>query len=146
MQLNIELIPAKDSDYEILKNIHHITLKSHISKIWGWDEEFQNNYFKENFDEKNIQLIYQTGRVAGYLQSWQSQRKIALVNLLVLPQYQNLGIGTEIIKNLQEEAEKDFKQLELGVFKVNTSAKRLYERLGFKIFDESKTHFLMRYS
>ncbi len=141
-----KLVPAKENDYEILKSIHHVTLKSHVSKIWGWDEEFQNDYFKENFDPINIQLIYHNENIAGYLHSWQTPSKIALVNILILPEYQNFGIGSEIIKNLQKEVQEDSKSLELGVFKINTSAKKLYERLGFKTFEKTDTHFLMRYN
>jgi len=139
------LKPANESDYEILKDIHHTTMEQHVSKIWGWDKEFQDRYYRENFNPQNIQLIYSDKNLTGYLQSWESENKISLVNILILPDYQKYGLGTSIIKSLQNLAIKKSKPLELGVFKINTNAKRLYEKLGFEVFEETKTHFLMRY-
>lgn len=45
------------SDYEFLKNVHHISLREHISKIWGWDESKQDAFFKEEFESGLIQII-----------------------------------------------------------------------------------------
>jgi RimJ/RimL family protein N-acetyltransferase len=35
--------------------------------------------------------------------------------------------------------------VELGVFKINVRARRLYERLGFTVVGETETHHRMRW-
>lgn len=73
MQFTIELKQANESEYEILKNIHHISMKKHVSQIWGWNEDFQNKFFKDNFDSNNIQIIKRDDKIAGYLDCWESE-------------------------------------------------------------------------
>ena len=49
-----------------------------------------------------------------------------------------------VIGELLAEADERNVQVELRVLKVNP-AKSLYERLGFAVFDETETHYRMRW-
>lgn len=134
------------ADYEFLKNVHHRTLKEYVSKIWGWEETAQDEFFARDFESGQIQIIKSSSISVGYLQLNEQKSEIHIVNILILPEFQNRGLGTQIIKNLVVKARNSGKTLKLGVFKVNTRAKSLYESLGFKTYDESETHYLMRIS
>ena len=60
----------------------------------------------------------------------------------MLPAYQGRGIGTALIMALVTEANQQRVPLTLQVLKVNP-ARRLYERLGFVVRDETAMHWPM---
>lgn len=140
------LINAQPKDFEFLKNVHHTTLKEHITKIWGWDKTQQDQIFKQEFESGNIQVVSFAQKNIGYLQLKIEMDSIHLINILILSEFQGQGLGTEIMHDLIAKSKTENVTLKLGVFKINTGAKRLYEKLGFKTYSESDTHFYMRYN
>lgn len=83
------------------------------------------------------------GETAGYFSLGPSEGAMELDSLFVLPRFQNRGIGTQIVRYCQQQAEDT---LFLYVFKENTGALRLYKRLGFCIVREvRKTAYVMEY-
>ena len=58
----------------------------------------------------------------------------------ILPDYQGTGIGTKILKTVLEENEGV--RIYLKTYRENP-ARNLYLRVGFKKYDETKTHWLM---
>ena len=62
-------------------------------------------------------------------------------NICIKPEYQNKGIGTAVLKEIMFENKG--KSIRLQAFKINEKAIRLYERIGFKKVDETKTHYVM---
>ncbi len=62
--------------------------------------------------------------------------------LIITPEMQKQGLGTEIVRKLQAESERSGKPLKLSVLKVNP-AKELYARLGFQIYDENESIYKM---
>lgn len=140
-----KLKKSSQSDYEFLRNVHHVTLKEHIEKIWGWSEPLQDDFFKQEFDSNLIQIIQVAKNNVGYLLLNENKESVYVVELLILPEFQNRGLGTQILKDLIAQTEQMNQSLELAVFKVNTRAKDLYLDLGFVIKDQSDTHYLMEY-
>ena len=138
-----ELAKANLSDYGFLKNVHHITLKAHVSNIWGWDEGTQDAFFKEDFESGHIQVIRALDQPVGYLQLNEEVSVIFIINILILPEFQNQKLGSTIIKGLISKARAKGVPLKLGVFKVNPRAKNLYESLGFQVYAENETHYMM---
>ena len=62
-------------------------------------------------------------------------------NICIKPKYQNKGIGTAVLKEIMFENKG--KNIKLQAFKINEKAIKLYERIGFKKIDETKTHYVM---
>ena len=96
--------------------------------------------------EKNLPhftRIFSDGSLAGYYCLMSSGEKIELDSLFVLPEFQNRGIGTHILKKCQKETPSI---LFLYVFQKNTRALALYKRLGFQIVKETGTsRYIMEY-
>ena len=61
----------------------------------------------------------------------------------ILPEYQNRGVGSAVIRDVLAQAQAEGLSVGLQVLKVNP-ARRLYERLGFSLVGETATHYLMR--
>jgi ribosomal protein S18 acetylase RimI-like enzyme len=72
-----------------------------------------------------------------------SERGIHLLDIAILPEFQNRGIGTTLLQRLAEECDREGKALTDYVDKGNERAMRLYERMGFRIKEEIPTHFKM---
>lgn len=75
----------------------------------------------------------------GWLTRWGDVAEIS--DLFIAPPYRNFGAGTALIRHLAEIGElHGAKWLEIGVDEGNSSAKRLYERLGFVAYHIVPAH------
>ena len=69
---------------------------------------------------------------------------IYLDDLSVTKQYRNNGIGTKLISNAEAYAtEINIHTICFHVEKTNIAAFRLYERLGYEIYEEQGSRYLM---
>ena len=70
--------------------------------------------------------------------------QVELHTLCIAPEYQSQGIGTYITRRLVSDAQTSGRNVVLSVLKANERARKLYERLGFVIVNESTYHHRMR--
>ena len=139
--MNLRL--AKAYELSILFDIHHTVFRSHIEKLWGWDEDWQRLNFVTEFANTVTYVIEIEGKVAGYLQLLDEENRMYVQNLAVSPTFQGQGIGTQLLKDLQLRAKNQNMSVSLGVFQTNKRAKSLYEQLGFRKVNETRTHIEM---
>jgi ribosomal protein S18 acetylase RimI-like enzyme len=79
----------------------------------------------------------------GWLQTATHDDELFIAQLFVDRLFQHRGIGTELVKRLIEEAECADQSVRLEVVKINP-ARRLYERLGFRVTHEDGRKFHMK--
>ncbi|MDQ2793733.1 MAG: GNAT family N-acetyltransferase, partial [Bacteroidota bacterium] len=108
-------------------------LGPYIAQVWGWDDAFQQTYHSEHFSPNNATLLLHQERVIGFLEKTEKLDSLFIQNLLIVPDFQNKGIGTSLLKQLIEETRKPKKAVTLNVLKVNTRAFSLYQSLGFTV-------------
>jgi len=137
--MRIDFRQITNNDLEFLWKLHNLALKDYVAQTWDWDEDWQRLDFTEKFNPADGKIIVVVGVDAGFWRTIERETETLLVSIRILPEFQNRGVGTKIIKNLLNESKNPVR---LQVLKVNP-AHRLYERLGFKIFDETETHFKM---
>ena len=70
------------------------------------------------------------------------EREDRYIDLAVLPEYQNLEIGTRIIKDLIAESAKAGLPARMHVLKTNRAI-RLYERFGFVVTGEDEINYIL---
>lgn len=138
--MKIEFRPIKLTDFDFLWRLHNEALKDYVAQTWGWNEDWQRENFVKGFNPGVGEIIVVGSEDAGFLWVIEKENEVLLASIRLLPAYQNKGIGSAIIKNLLEKSEKTVR---LQVLKVNP-ARSLYERLGFKICEETETHFVMK--
>ena len=143
MQITFRQIKIKD--FEFLWQMHNAALKNFIAATWGWNEALQRRFFTESFSMEKGKIIVADGKDAGFIWTSEKESEITLVSIRLLPEFQNRGIGTKLIKDLIDESETKNKPVGLQVLKVNP-ARNLYEKLGFRVVAETETHFRMRHS
>jgi GNAT superfamily N-acetyltransferase len=70
--------------------------------------------------------------------------EIRCIDLALLPEYRNAGIGISLIQQLQDYAERAGKPLRLQVIRFSRAV-NLFERSGFVRTSETGTHFQMEW-
>ena len=138
------LRPASEEDFHFLYDLKVACLKEYVTATYGWDEAYQRRLFAKRFDPSAMQIIVVDDRDVGQLSVEDSADELYIAGVYLLPAWQNQGLGTTVIENVLSTAAAREKGVHLQVLRVNP-ALRLYERLGFTIFEETDTHFKMRW-
>lgn len=133
----------KDFDYTFRVKVN--STKQLVEKIWGWDYDVQLNYHKNQFDHKNIKIILKDQQEVGYISILSDTGICFIENIIIDKPYQGENIGTNVLIDTIEFGLENNKSIELQVLKINLQAKRLYEKLNFRIFAETELHYKMRY-
>jgi len=134
---------ATPADVDLLYAIHSMAMRSYVIATWGnWDDAWQTAYFSDHFPPDR-QVIEVGGEAAGFLDLERRDDCYFVANVELSPQHQRHGTGTALLGQVIERAASEGLPVALQVLKVNP-ARRLYERLGFRLTGETDTHFLMR--
>ena len=135
---------ATQGDREWLYELKRVTMGGYVSETYGWDESFQRHRFEESFRPAAIRIVQVDGQDAGMLDAAEETDRFVLNRIELLPAFQRRGFGGRIIQSLIEESRRTLKPVELQVLRVNP-AKGLYERLGFTAYEETRTHYKMKF-
>jgi ribosomal protein S18 acetylase RimI-like enzyme len=141
--LNITLRTATEQDSEFVFLIKKAALGEYIAQTWGWDEQFQREFHKNDYDPAQIQIIVESGQDVGWMLVSEGDMEFQLQEIYIDPDHQRRGIGSVLIRLLLKKAEGKSKPVTLAVLKVNLRARDLYERLEFRVVAETDTHYIM---
>ncbi|MEO6567772.1 MAG: N-acetyltransferase, partial [Opitutaceae bacterium] len=139
---------ASESDYAWLWQLKRLTMRTYVEAMWGgWDDAAQEDFFRRNFLPATIRVIVVDGQDVGLLHVERETEALFLANLQILPEFQNRGLGSAVVRRVIEEAHAmGLGVVRLQVLKSNQPARRLYERLGFELTQEGSMHDQMRLS
>ncbi|GAB4271477.1 MAG: GNAT family N-acetyltransferase [Candidatus Promineifilaceae bacterium] len=140
------LRPASAKDYDYLFALHKATIRPYVEAIWGWVDEWQEEYFRKKFNPSNQKIIQINGKDIGVVVVEDRGSYLYLALIEITPAYQGQGIGTAVIHNLQQRARQEKRPLRLHVLKSNLRARQLYEQLGFVISNEEPIRWEMTFS
>ena len=136
----ISLRPATAADSEFLLQAYTTTRQDEMAS-WGWNSAQQAAFVRMQFDARQRGYMAQYPQAkscvicvgespAGSIIISRGQDEIRLVDITVLPEFRNRGVGGHLIEGLIDEASRAGRALRLTVLQ-NNRAKRLYERVGF---------------
>lgn len=134
-----------ESDSEYVYSLKKLTLKPYVEQIWGWDEKWNKQYFRKTFNPDIYQIIIYQNEAIGCIAFKEDDKLIEIENIEIDPRYQNLGIGSYQINQIKQKRSSQKKPIILQVFKINQKAIKFYIKHGFYQYDESETHFKMRF-
>lgn len=132
-------------DFDFLFNLKKENFKWYVDKIWGWNDEDQKERLKKDLEEHlhHKKIIIVDDKPIGIFVTHITENGDSFINeISILKEYQHKGIGRSILEKQLEENHKNGIRTILQVFKDNP-AKVLYEKLGFKIYGETDTHYQM---
>ena len=142
----ITLRDAASDDLEFLFSLLRVALGPYVVQTFGpWDDAEQRARFFAATDPAMHRIVEQDGRPVGCLAVRRLPDEVRLNRVLLLPEVQSRGIGTQLVREVLAQARAAGLPVRLRVFRVNP-ARRLYERLGFVVTAETDTHFLMEHA
>ena len=150
----VELRPPIREDEAFLYQLYCSTREEEVS-AWGLEAaqldmllklQFtaQRRHFDIAFPESDVKIIVVGGEPAGRIITFRSELEIRLVDIALLPDYRNGGIGARLIGELLDEGARTIRPVTLHVEKHNRAA-RLYLRLGFSVTGDIGTHYKMEW-
>jgi len=148
----ITLRPITDADMQFLLNLYATTRVEELAQVPWTDEEkaafitqqfvAQHTHWQQNYSDTSWDLILHDGEPIGrlYVARWPDD--IRIVDIALLPEHRNAGIGTHFFRKLFEEGDRTGRRVSIHV-EVFNPARRLYERLGFVQAGDRGVYLLM---
>ena len=153
---NLKLRPVSASDDGFLLTLYESTRAGEMTQV-PWSEEQKRAFLKGQFEAQRSDY---TTRFPGAEHSiivadderigriWVDRRdeEIRLLDIAILPRFQNAGIGATLLEQLQQQAAEAGLPLRHSVSATNQDALRFYQRLDFVVVEDFQTHALMQWS
>ena len=154
MDESLSLRPIAPADDAFLARVYASSRADELA-VTDWTEKLkadfcrrqfdaQSAYYAANYPGASFQIIERNGWPVGrlYVDRW--EKEIRIMDITLLPEFRGSGVGTTLIRALQEEARKVRKSLTIHVERFNR-ALGLYERLGFRQVEDKGVYLLMRW-
>lgn len=142
----VELRSVTDDDDQFLLSLYAGTREQELSQVeWAegqresflrWQFDLQRQEYSARFPDAAYHVILVDERPAGRIWVGTDDMQIRLLDIALLPEFQNRGVGTALLHRLMDQAAKAGKALRHMVFMLNSDAHRFYERLGFTVIDD----------
>jgi GNAT superfamily N-acetyltransferase len=152
---SISLRPVTADDQELLLEIYKSSrgddlrglewAEDRISEFLGMQYEAQRRFFESEYMGAADEIVLLEDKPAGRLVVDRREHEIRCVDLTLLREHRNVGIGSFLIRKLQDEARREKKPLRLQVIRFNRAV-NLFERLDFVRISETGTHFQMEWT
>lgn len=133
---DIQIRPAEPEDLDFAWDLYRRLMKPLAEELITWSNEGQKAVVAPEILGGRASIILLAGRHAGWCHVREGPEVVELCQLHLLPELQNLGIGSLLLARLIENTRRRGKTLTLKVMK-NNRARALYERLGFVQTGES---------
>jgi ribosomal protein S18 acetylase RimI-like enzyme len=152
---SIGLRPIDQEDQPFLLAVYASTRQQELT-VLPWDDaqkaafvrmqfEAQHAQYQEHYAGASFDIILLEDRPAGRFYVYRAADEIRIVDIALLPEHVNRGIGTALLKGLQAEAAAAGKPLRIHVERFNP-ALRLYERLGFRVIADRGIYLFMEWA
>jgi GNAT superfamily N-acetyltransferase len=142
----VELRPVSHEDDQFLLSLYASTREEELSQVeWAegqreiflrWQFDLQRREYESRFPDAAYHVILVDQHPAGRIWVGSDDEQIRLLDIALLPEFQNRGVGTALLRRLIDHAAAEGKVLRHMVFVLNNDAHRFYERLGFEIIDD----------
>lgn len=105
----------------------------------------QDHFFRAHYPEADYAVVHDGGKDVGRIYVARTAEEIRILDITLLSEQRNRGIGSTIIREILREAECARIPVRLMVERFNR-ARTLYERLGFRVREDVGTHFVMEWN
>jgi ribosomal protein S18 acetylase RimI-like enzyme len=105
----------------------------------------QHQFYMKQFKRAKFDVVLKNNKPVGRLYVDRREDEIRLIDIALIPEFRNMGIGTSLLNDLLDEARKVNKPLRIHVEKYNP-ALQLYQRLNFKEIKDTGVYYLMEWT
>ena len=138
----IKLIPADETHKEFSYQVKKTAEGEYITQLFSWDEKVQRDFHAEAWQRHKPDIIAYDGKPIGTIATIESEDCIEIGQFFILPDYQNKGIGTHLLKSILNKADQLGKNVTLRFLK-NNPVKSLYVRNGFQVVHADERFYYM---
>lgn len=144
--VSVTLRPVTSADREFLVAVYGGSRAQELAQVdWDdaqrdafvrWQFERQQEEYDQRYPGARYDVILVDGVPAGRIWVGIDDKQIRLLDIAILAEFQNRGVGTYLLSQLKDEAARENKPLRHMVFVLNDNAYRFYERLGFLTIED----------
>jgi len=150
----LRLRAATPEDEQFLRALYAGTRAEELGRLPWSDEQkrafidmqfaAQDTHYRRHYPNAQYSIIEVQELPAGrlYVDRW--GKEIRIMDIALLPEYRRAGIGTKLLRVLQDEARTAGKALTIHVEKFNR-ALCLYQRLGFQQIEDKGLYLFLRW-
>ena len=145
---------ATPEDEQFLRAVYAGTRAEELARVPWSDEQkraftdmqfvAQDAHYRRHYPTAQYSIIEVQGVPAGRLYVDRLEKEILIIDIALLPEHRRVGIGTKLLRELQDEAHTAGKVLTIHVEKFNP-ALRLYQRLGFQQIEDKGVYLLLEW-
>ncbi|WP_423369752.1 GNAT family N-acetyltransferase [Burkholderia sp. LMG 32019] len=137
MKPAIDLRPASTTDLPFLLTLRQLTMTEHLQRAGvPSDDAAHDQRIRANFDDAMI--VCKDDEAIGLLKVTRATDEWHVHQIQIHPDHQGRGIGEAVLNALLTDAARAHVPVSLSVLHGNP-ARRLYERLGFRVESQTDT-------
>jgi ribosomal protein S18 acetylase RimI-like enzyme len=151
---SIALRDERPEDEAFLRELYASTRAEEMTRV-PWDDaqktafvqmqfQFQRTHYRRYFPDAAFQLILAGDVPIGRLYVAPEADGLNLMDISLLPQYRNRGIGSGLVRQVMRQGEVLGKRVTLHV-ELDNPAQQLYRRLGFRDVELRGAHIFMEW-
>lgn len=147
--------PVEAQDEQLLLDLYASTRAQELA-LTGWDQaqqelfvgmqyRAQQAHYTSHYPKAQHVVILVKDQAIGRVYVADKGDEIRILDMTILPDHRNLGIGTGILRGAMKESDQLQRCLTINVERDNPSL-ALFDRLGFQPAEDDGYRYLMRYS
>ena len=151
---SLRLRAATPEDEQFLRAVYAGTRAEELARVPWSDEQkraftdmqfaAQDAHYRRHYPTAQYSIIEVQEVPAGRLYVGRFEKEILIIDIALLPEHRRAGIGTKLLRELQDEARTVGKALTIHVEKFNP-ALRLYQRLGFQQIEDKGVYLFLEW-
>ena len=149
----VTLRAVQDSDDEFLMRVYGSTREQELAQVpWTAEQkqqfvrmqyEAQKNHYAAQHPKASHEIVCLEGTEAGRLYLDRAGEKFHILDITLLPEHRNRGVGSFLLGQIVAEAKEAGKPVSIYVETFNPSL-RLFQRLGFTPIQQEGFHLLLQ--
>lgn len=152
--MTITLRQVRETDDTFLFELYASTRERELQQV-PWSDAQKHSFLQMQFaaqkssyaathSEATHEIICRDGEAVGRLYLTQLPERFHILDITIAPTRRNEGIGSVILKQVMEQADRAGKPVTIYVETFNPS-QRLFERLGFQSASVTGFHVLLQW-
>ncbi len=141
----VSLRAAQPADAALIYAALEQTMRGFVEATWGnWSPERVREESEHDAHDPRTRIVQCNGIDCGVLQVEPRASEWWVQMCYLLPSHQAMGIGTVLLREVQERAQRGGLPVRLRVLKVNP-AKAFYLKLGFVLYQQCDDYFYLQW-
>jgi len=151
-ELGVSYRPVEDDDLPFLAELYASTRREEVAQT-GWPPEAQEAFLRQQHEAQHAHysahrgdsewlIVERDGEAIGRLYWSEGPENLHVTDISLVPAQRGRGLGGAILRDMLAMASATGKGVSIYVEKFNP-ARRLYDRLGFRVVEDQGIYDLL---